>query len=358
MSDLQISNVLERYAAYGRKRPAARSAAAEKLFASFVEREDGETGSQPEGTVDARELIRKRVEELLIKIQNGDTETYYPIGASFFTEKEWDKFLEKFDKLEEEIRTQMREEHAKRAEKQEKHAQRTEKHTQRAEKQEKHAQRVEKQEREEGQLLVSETTKCTYPASDPKEKDTLYIVCYTEDGIFCRMEGKEEYEWELAYDQPGQYEKVMDLIHQFSPEENLRFTSHENFWTDFLEDKIEMEDFMVFFQGTKNGVPDYSIVKDGSMYVDEAKAKYAPYMNPFGARFYTAEEMWEQQEKIIKENTEKTKISYQDKMYQIRHSEYNGERMFCEYPGGPLYTAAEIERRMYLRVLEAEAELE
>ena len=113
---------------------------------------------------------------------------------------------------------------------------------------------------------------------------------------------------------------------------------------------------MAFFKETKNGVPDYSIIKGDSMYVDEAKVKYAPYMNPFGAHFYTAEEMLERQMALMEENAEKLRVSYRE-IYQKIHPEYNGERIFCEYPGGPLYTADEIEKLMYRRMLEAEGVL-
>ena len=38
-------------------------------------------------------------------------------------------------------------------------------------------------------------------------------------------------------------------------------------------------------------MPDYTYEKDGSTYIDREKAKYAKYMNGFGAHFYTAQEM-------------------------------------------------------------------
>lgn len=126
--------------------------------------------------------------------------------------------------------------------------------------------------------------------------------------------------------------------------DNMLFAAHENFWEDYLNDNMDVEAFQEFLMGTNNGLPDYSITIGDSMYIDKEKVQWTKYMNPLNARFYTAEEMHQMQEELMAKNTaNKTKITdpYAE-IYKKTHPNYHGERIFCEYPGGPLYTADEI----------------
>lgn len=66
-----------------------------------------------EDSIDYRELIQAKIEELTEKVKNGDTEPSYQIGGQSFTEEDWDKFLGRFDKLQEKIRQEMEEQKAK-----------------------------------------------------------------------------------------------------------------------------------------------------------------------------------------------------------------------------------------------------
>ncbi len=148
------------------------------------------------------------------------------------------------------------------------------------------------------QLLTDEVTKSTFPTDDPEHKH-WFITCYGEDGIRCKeayFDGTKWVNkdcWSLSYTEPGQYEKVMAFLQRFPQDANLRFASHEEFWKDFLAGEIDEDDFVNFFETStdKDGVPNYTYEKDGSTYIDREKAKYAKYMNGFGAHFYTAEEM-------------------------------------------------------------------
>ncbi len=198
-------------------------------------------------TEDYQKLFEEKMDEIFIKIQKGDTESSYQIGSQAFTEKEWNKFLENFDSIE-----------------------------------------------EAADLLTAETTSCTYPTANPEDEDIRYITYYSEEGIHCRKAGKTEDEWLIAFETDEQYEKVMNFIGQFPSEWNMRFAAHENFWTDFLSDEIDLNGFMKFMEGTDNGIPDYSIMIGDSMFVDKGKVQWAKYLNPLGSRFYTAEEMHKQ----------------------------------------------------------------
>lgn len=48
-------------------------------------------------TDSAMDLIRQKKQEILYKIQHGETEEKIQIGGSSFSEKEWDKLLSKVD---------------------------------------------------------------------------------------------------------------------------------------------------------------------------------------------------------------------------------------------------------------------
>ena len=80
--------------------------------------ENSVTETALEENTDIREALKEKMNELLEKIQNGATEATYQIGAQSFTEKEWEKFLEQFDSIEEAIRELMRERHEKEEEEQ------------------------------------------------------------------------------------------------------------------------------------------------------------------------------------------------------------------------------------------------
>ena len=278
-----------------------------------------------------RQMIQKQIDEIFTKLKSGKTEPSFQIGAQSFTEKEWEEFLAKFDSLQDAIKKLMEEER------------------ERLEKAEL-ADKMQKGHEEEGiEALVSESTTCTYPSSDNKEEDVKYITWYTEEGIYCRQAGQTEgYLWSLEFEDPSQYNKVIEFLRQFPSDENLRFAAHENFWRDFLAGKIDEEDFLDFFHSTDYGIPDYTVTKGDSTYIDREKAKYAPYMNSFGNEMYTQEEFQKKWEELIEENARKLKqkIGSPTEQYQRIHSKYNGERIFCEYPGGPLYNAKEMAQKM------------
>lgn len=301
-----------------------------QFYRAFIEKLEGLTGADnidTEETVDYAKILEEKINEIFVKIQNGDTEASYQIGSQSFTEKEWKEFLDKFDTIEEAIQELMKEEQAR--------------------KEAKEAQKEDVVTNDASTLLTTESTSCVYETADPDNDDIRYITWYTEEGIFCRKAGQTEgYEWSITFENKEQYDKVMEFIRQFPSDWNMRFAAHENFWNDFLNDEIDMEGFMEFINGTNKGVPDYSITVGDSMYIDKDKMQWAKYTNPLETRFYTAEEMHQMQMEIIVANQAKlAKLSDSyGEVYKQNHPDYNGERIFSEYPGGPLYTADEIGR--------------
>ncbi|MBQ8547162.1 MAG: hypothetical protein IJ427_01595 [Lachnospiraceae bacterium] len=70
-------------------------------------------------TAECMAFLREKSEEILEKLRNGETEVSYPIGGESYTEKEWDKLMEKFDDIQEDVRRKMEERFRKMEEKEE-----------------------------------------------------------------------------------------------------------------------------------------------------------------------------------------------------------------------------------------------
>lgn len=262
-----------------------------------------------------REQLLEKMEEMANHIKNGTIQPKFKIGAQEYTIKEWEKLLEKFDATEEALREEVEayvEEIKKQAEAEA--ARRaamygmpepaklieTEKVTETsqtvaaqlagnvAEMREvtsvSESAAEETDVKDAAALLTDEVTKCSYPTDDPKQKH-WYITAYGQDGISCKeayFDGTRWMNkdlWSFSYTEKGQYEKVMAFLQRFPQDANLRFAAHEDFWKDFLAGEIDEDDFVAFFETTKDGVPDYTYEKEGSTYFDREKAKYAKYMS-------------------------------------------------------------------------------
>lgn len=300
----------------------------------------GEEQDKTEEEKSYREQILEKMEEMAQNIRKGTIQPKFKIGAQEYTIKEWEKLLEKFDAAEEALREAVEEQIEEIRKQAEMEALRRE--AQSGMHDPKKATYVSETtatyhapdvtgvpaqpaaeaagtdiaetdgigDAEAAALLTDEITKCSYPTDDPEHKH-WYITCYGQDGISC----KEAYYdgtrwvnkdlWSLKYTEKGQYEKVMAFLQRFPQDANLRFAAHENFWKDFLADKINEDEFAAFFETTKDGVPDYTYEKDGSTYIDKDKLKFAQYMNGFGVRMYTREEMELILRGILHENRKK-----------------------------------------------------
>ena len=287
--------------------------------------ENAKDAAKDEEPKSYREQILEKMEEMAQNIKRGTIQPKFQIGAQAYTIDEWEELLEKFDAAEEVLREEVKaqiEEIEKQAEKEAlKNAVNngvsdTEGVTgvsetaavQNADSTEAAGTAETVGAEETAALLTDEITKCSYPTDDPKQKH-WYITCYGQDGISCKeayFDGTRWVNkdlWSLSYTEKGQYEKVMAFLERFPSDANLRFAAHENFWKDFLAGEIDEDDFAAFFATTKDGVPDYTYEKDGNTYIDREKVKYAKYMNDFGARLYTAEEMELIVRAVLQENT-------------------------------------------------------
>lgn len=227
---------------------------------------DTDMSASDSAEADYMKKIQEKIEEIYQKLISGDTEVSYQIGGESMTEKEWEMLLAKFDTIQEDIRELAREE----------------------------AEKAEMDKKlyaldENGDFLydnatatlkslISEISMCYY--SDNESEQTLYITCYTEEGIFCRQQGQTDgFLWSMKYSEESQYEKVTNFLNNFNSNDNLRFASHENFWTDFLSGALDTEEFMNFWGSTNNGIPDYTKTVGDSTFIDASKVKFAKYMN-------------------------------------------------------------------------------
>lgn len=219
------------------------------------------------------QLVREKEEEFYEKRKTGTTEPSYPIGAGSYTEKEWEKLIKCFDAAEDALRKAAGLEEGRKTKKADKEKEET----------------LPKEA--DIDLLFVESTSCTYPSSDPEQEDTTYITFYSTDGIYCRKEGENGYEWGIDLKDEAQYEKIMAFLNNLDSMENLWFACHENFWQDFLEDRIDMDGFYHFLD-TKvvNGVPDYIVETQNGQDIDPEAAQYAPYMNKPGLFHILTEE--------------------------------------------------------------------
>lgn len=291
---------------------------------------DQVNGTKSEETKSYREQILEKMEEMAQNIRKGTIQPKFQIGAQAYTIKEWEKLLEKFDAAEEALREEVQAQIEEIEEQAEKEALMRAAQSDEADPEKTTSvsdtavvqtagnaagpsvaqtagSAAEPTIEETAALLTDEITKCSYPADDPKQKH-WYITCYGQDGISCKeayFDGTRWVNkdlWSFSYTEEGQYEKVMAFLQRFPQDANLRFAAHENFWKDFLAGEIDEDDFVAFFETTKDGVPDYTYEKNGSTYIDKEKVKYAKYMNSFGARLYTAEEMELIMRGVLEEN--------------------------------------------------------
>ena len=63
---------------------------------------------------DYHQFFQDKINEIYTKVKNGYTEPKFQIGALSLSQKEWNKFLEEYDEIQDIIREMMREEQEKR----------------------------------------------------------------------------------------------------------------------------------------------------------------------------------------------------------------------------------------------------
>lgn len=161
-------------------------------------------------------MIRDRKEEFYKKLKEGTTEPSYQIGASTFTEKEWDRLLEQFDAVQEALREAAGLE--------------TDKDKKRSvlDVYENYTDAVNVE------MLLAEYTTCTCPAADAEEEDDVYIIVYDSNGIRCLNTTTGQCEWSIKFTDMSQYDKAKEYLAGFAESENPSSISEEGFWKEYL----------------------------------------------------------------------------------------------------------------------------
>lgn len=227
---------------------------------------DTDMSASDSSKADYMKKVQEKIEEIYQKLISGDTEVSYQIGGESMTEKEWEMLLAKFDNIQEDISELAREEQEQAVKNEKLYAL------------DENGNVLYDNATATLKSLISDISMCYY--SDNESEQTLYITCYTEEGIFCRQQGQTEgFLWSIKYSESSQYEKVTNFLNNFNSGDNLRFASHENFWRDFLSGALDTQEFMGFWSTTNNGIPDYTRVVGDSTFIDYNKVKFAKYMN-------------------------------------------------------------------------------
>lgn len=220
-----------------------------------------------------RELLREQINNAALDGKQIVAPSF-PIGALSFTEEEWEEFLEHIDLAIEAMRMASKEEAKKEMEFERKVSDDIPV--------ESLEETAEKAAIDTGLLLAAESSECTYPTEG---EDITYQIFYTENGIVCKRFGEKEPVWELPYENPDDYKKVMSFMNHFANEDdtgytgNLRFAAHKNFWEDYLNGIIDEADFLEFFAGTEDGLPDFLIHTEEGCFIDYEHLWYERYFS-------------------------------------------------------------------------------
>ncbi len=180
--------------------------------------------------MDLMQYVRMYRNAIYDKLQKGETEESFQIGAGSYTIKEWDRMLQRFDAIEDRMRAEMRAEIARRQEE-----------AQEAKQQEK---TLEERKQQNINMLCAESTICGYPADGSGGEQVRYITVYTKGEIFCQREGAVGLEWSIPLADESQYRRVIAFLNEVDTKNYLYFASHKEFWQDFLEGKANHADLM------------------------------------------------------------------------------------------------------------------
>lgn len=240
-----------------------------------------QTDVKPQHSMTYREMLACKINEILEKIEAGAIKPSFPIGAAYFTLKEWELFLEAFDKIQEEMKKEA--------------GQEVPPEDTSVTGREKFGIQKELASEPEDPLLrlLSEHTICSYPPEREEEDGAEYCTYYSKEGIYCKKTDSSGYEWEIRLTEESQYERIIEFLNHFTRGENLRFGCHKNFWQDFLDGTLDQEGFLEFMnQRVRDGVPNYLDENENGMWVNKEAVKYAKYMNEPGLfRVYGKEEL-------------------------------------------------------------------
>lgn len=204
-----------------------------------------------------RETFVKHMQEMFDKLERGETQPVFQIGAQAFTLDEWEKFLANFDEAQEAIRAALEEETGHQLTKPEStsilkepdeasllsltaksticsHPSAWYQNLEQKEKAEAIKENALKSAQAQKAIVSSEAEGAERKAKKEAE-EVKFITWYTPEGIFCREFGQTEgYFWTIPFENDKQYQKVLDYLEANKHIANPRFAAEKDFWTAFL----------------------------------------------------------------------------------------------------------------------------
>jgi len=200
-----------------------------------------EKNTEAPENMDLMQYIRMYRNAIYDKLQKGETEESFQIGAGSYTIKEWNRMLQRFDAIEDQMREEMRAEIARRKEE-----------AQEAKQQEK---ALEEQKQQNTDMLCAESTICSYPADGSGGEQAYYVTVYTKGEIYCQRKGAVGREWSIPLTDASQYQKVIAFLDGVDTKDSLYFAGHKGFWQEFLEGKANQADLMRMWDGCTADIP-------------------------------------------------------------------------------------------------------
>ncbi len=148
--------------------------------------------------------------------------------------------------------------------------------------------------------VVRNTSSLDPDTGEKIEGKKMSITMYGQDGIRCKhyeeVDGKwvEQGGWTVMLPKPGDYETIQDFLAMFDKDADLTFAAQEDFWHDFLDGRIDAEDFREYYDTTNNGYLDFQgTIERGESLRALVSHPYAQYFNnaDFIRNVYTEEEL-------------------------------------------------------------------
>lgn len=183
-----------------------------------------EKGKALSDRMNYQQIIQDHIDEMYDKIQHGDIEEKFQIGSQSLSLKEWDKLIEKFDKIEEQLQEIVKEEtKANEAEAMESEI---------VQEVQEARELSEEEIRTQAEMLTSESVISKATTADGQEQ--LHIMWANENGIYCRKAGQTEgYEWSIEFTSKEQYDKAVKVMQSLDPEDKACVS--KEFWEDIFK---------------------------------------------------------------------------------------------------------------------------
>lgn len=190
-------------------------------------------------------LVEEITEDTIEKVRSGYDGPSIQTGKDAYTEKEWDRIIRNFDRMQKNMKVfsdaaDTIQENGNMIPDEEDAEESVDNRTE-------ITKALSGYNRIEVEVLMAEYTVTTYQSPNGQET-SVYYTYYSYHGIYCKKEGAEGFEWELTYENEEQYEKVSEFMEHFKGQDNLLFASQKDFWQDFLDGKIDIDQFVGFWQ--------------------------------------------------------------------------------------------------------------